>query len=170
MERFCLCSLGSHLHVLTPPPLYGGCSERLDAFILFFKQYAQFWHQNTRVCLVIFTMFWSCPILSAVHPFLSTFVPDFFQTEPLQARVAPPRTFPLVEKPLYAQFCPKNTRAHLISCIVRFCFFPPVRAAWRGVCVVRCQTFSFVLFRCSVDHKPDWPACEVAFSASHTIP
>ena len=33
MKRFCLCSLRSHLNVLTFSPLTGGCSEGLDAFI-----------------------------------------------------------------------------------------------------------------------------------------
>ena len=32
-ERFCICSLSSHLNVLTFSPLTGGCSEGLDAFI-----------------------------------------------------------------------------------------------------------------------------------------
>ena len=32
MKRFCLCSLCSHLNVLTFSPLTGGCSEGLDAF------------------------------------------------------------------------------------------------------------------------------------------
>ena len=39
MKRFCNCSLWSHLNVLTLFPLTGGCSEGLDAFRLFFKQY-----------------------------------------------------------------------------------------------------------------------------------
>ena len=38
MERFCICSLGSNLNVLTFSPLTGGCSEGLDAFRFFFKQ------------------------------------------------------------------------------------------------------------------------------------
>ena len=38
MKRFCLCSLSSHLNVLTFSPLSGGCSEGLDAFRFFFKQ------------------------------------------------------------------------------------------------------------------------------------
>ena len=37
MKRFCICSLSSHLNVLTFFPLTGGCSEGLDAFIFFFK-------------------------------------------------------------------------------------------------------------------------------------
>ena len=33
MKRFCICSLRSHLNVLTfPPPVTGGCSEGLGAF------------------------------------------------------------------------------------------------------------------------------------------
>ena len=36
MKRFCLRSLWC-LHVLTFPPLTGGCSEGLDAFRFFFK-------------------------------------------------------------------------------------------------------------------------------------
>ena len=32
MERFCICSLCSHLNVLTFSPLTGGCSEGLGAF------------------------------------------------------------------------------------------------------------------------------------------
>ena len=35
-KRFGLCSLSSHLNVLTFFPLTGGCSEGLDAFIFFF--------------------------------------------------------------------------------------------------------------------------------------
>ena len=35
MKRFCLCSLRSHLNVLTFFPLTGGCSEGLDAFRFF---------------------------------------------------------------------------------------------------------------------------------------
>ena len=35
MKRFCLCSLWSHLNVLTFSPLTGRCSEGLDAFIFF---------------------------------------------------------------------------------------------------------------------------------------
>ena len=39
MKRFCIiCSLWSHLNVLTFLPLSGGCSEGLDAFRFFFKQ------------------------------------------------------------------------------------------------------------------------------------
>ena len=38
MKRFCICSLRSHLNVLTFFPLTGGCSEGLGAFIFFFKQ------------------------------------------------------------------------------------------------------------------------------------
>ena len=37
MERFCLCSLLSHLNVLTFFPLTGGCLEGLDGSIIFFK-------------------------------------------------------------------------------------------------------------------------------------
>ena len=37
IKRFCLCSLWSHLNVLTFSPLTGGCSEGLDAFRIFFK-------------------------------------------------------------------------------------------------------------------------------------
>ena len=37
MIRFCICSLWSHLNVLTFSPLTGGCSEGLDAFRFFFK-------------------------------------------------------------------------------------------------------------------------------------
>ena len=37
-KRFCICSLRSHLSVLTFFPLTGGCSEGLGAFIFFFKQ------------------------------------------------------------------------------------------------------------------------------------
>ena len=38
MKRFCLCSLWSHLNVLTFfPPLTEGCPEGLDAFRFFFK-------------------------------------------------------------------------------------------------------------------------------------
>ena len=37
---FCLCSLCSHLNVLTiPPPLFRGCSEGLDAFRFLFKSH-----------------------------------------------------------------------------------------------------------------------------------
>ena len=32
MEKFCICSLRSHLNVLTFSPLTGGCSEGLGAF------------------------------------------------------------------------------------------------------------------------------------------
>ena len=32
MKRFCICSLESHLNVLTFSPLIGGCSEGLGAF------------------------------------------------------------------------------------------------------------------------------------------
>ena len=40
MKRFCICSLWSHLNVLTfSPPLTGGCSEGLGAFWFFFKKY-----------------------------------------------------------------------------------------------------------------------------------
>ena len=38
MKRVYICSLLSHLNVLTSFPLTGGCSEGLGAFILFFKQ------------------------------------------------------------------------------------------------------------------------------------
>ena len=34
----CICSLWSHLNVLTVLPMTGGCSEGLDAFKCFFKQ------------------------------------------------------------------------------------------------------------------------------------
>ena len=37
MKRFCLCSLRSHLNVLTFSPLTGGCSEGLDAVRYLFK-------------------------------------------------------------------------------------------------------------------------------------
>ena len=37
MKRFCICSLWSHLNVLTVFPLTGGCSESLGAFLFFFK-------------------------------------------------------------------------------------------------------------------------------------
>ena len=37
-KRFCICSLRSHLNVLTFFPLTGGCSEGLDAFRFFSKQ------------------------------------------------------------------------------------------------------------------------------------
>ena len=37
MKRFCLCSLRSHLNVLTFSPLIGGCSKSLGAFRFFFK-------------------------------------------------------------------------------------------------------------------------------------
>ena len=37
MKRFCICSLRSHLNVLTFSPLTGGCSEGLGAFRFFFK-------------------------------------------------------------------------------------------------------------------------------------
>ena len=36
-KRFCICSLWSHLNVLTFFPLPGGCSEGLGAFWFFFK-------------------------------------------------------------------------------------------------------------------------------------
>ena len=36
MKRFSLCSLRSHPNVLTFPPLTGGCSEGLHAFIFLF--------------------------------------------------------------------------------------------------------------------------------------
>ena len=35
MKRFCICSLRSHLNVLTFSPLSRGCSESLGAFIFF---------------------------------------------------------------------------------------------------------------------------------------
>ena len=38
MKRFCICSLRSHLNVLTCFPLTRGCSEGLGAFGFFFKQ------------------------------------------------------------------------------------------------------------------------------------
>ena len=38
MKRFCICSLLSHLNVLTFFPLTGGCSEGLGAFSYFFKK------------------------------------------------------------------------------------------------------------------------------------
>ena len=38
IKRFCICSLWSHLNVLTFLPLTGGCSEGLGAFGFFFKQ------------------------------------------------------------------------------------------------------------------------------------
>ena len=38
MKMFCLCSLCTHVNVLTILPLSGGCSEGLDAFGFFFKQ------------------------------------------------------------------------------------------------------------------------------------
>ena len=38
MKRFCICSLWSHLNVLTFSPLTGGCSEGLDTLRIFFKQ------------------------------------------------------------------------------------------------------------------------------------
>ena len=38
MKRFCICSLRSHVNVLTCFPLTGGCSEGLGAFIFFFEQ------------------------------------------------------------------------------------------------------------------------------------
>ena len=37
MKRFCICSLWSHLNILTFSPLTGGCSARLGAFWCFFK-------------------------------------------------------------------------------------------------------------------------------------
>ena len=37
-KRFCICSLLSHLNVLTFFPLTGGCSEGLDAFRFSLKQ------------------------------------------------------------------------------------------------------------------------------------
>ena len=37
MDMFCICSLRSHLNVLTFSPLTGECSEELDAFRFFFK-------------------------------------------------------------------------------------------------------------------------------------
>ena len=37
MKRFCICSLLSHLNVLTFSPLTGECSEGLGAFRFFFK-------------------------------------------------------------------------------------------------------------------------------------
>ena len=37
LKRCCLCSLKSHLYVLSFSPLTGGCSEGLDAFRFFFK-------------------------------------------------------------------------------------------------------------------------------------
>ena len=46
MKRFCLCSLWSHLNVLTFPPDWG-CSEGLDAFSFFFKQQQFVWNTNT---------------------------------------------------------------------------------------------------------------------------
>ena len=50
MKRFCICSLGSYLNVLTCFPLTGGCSEGLDAFRCFFKNCSlQIWdfYRNT---------------------------------------------------------------------------------------------------------------------------
>ena len=38
IQRFCICSLRSHLNVLTFFPLTGGCSEGLVALTFFFKQ------------------------------------------------------------------------------------------------------------------------------------
>ena len=38
IKKFCICSLRSHLNVLTFFPLTGGCSEGLGAFIFFSKQ------------------------------------------------------------------------------------------------------------------------------------
>ena len=38
MKRFCICSLWSHLNVLTFSPITGGCSEGLGAFWFFFKK------------------------------------------------------------------------------------------------------------------------------------
>ena len=44
MERFCLCSLRSHLNVLICfPSLTGGCSEGLDAFIISLNKGFQSW-------------------------------------------------------------------------------------------------------------------------------
>ena len=37
MKRFCICSLSSHLNVLTFSPLTAGCSKSLDAFRVFSK-------------------------------------------------------------------------------------------------------------------------------------
>ena len=37
IKRLCVCSLLSHLNVLTFSPLTGGCSKGLDAFIFLFK-------------------------------------------------------------------------------------------------------------------------------------
>ena len=51
VKRFCLCSLRSHLNVLTFFPLTGGCSEGLDAFIFFFKHYPE--GKNVRRTLYI---------------------------------------------------------------------------------------------------------------------
>ena len=38
MKRFCICSLLSHLNVVTFFPLTGGCSEGLDALRFSLKQ------------------------------------------------------------------------------------------------------------------------------------
>ena len=38
MKRFCICSLWSHLNILTFSPLTGGCSEGLDALVQIFLQ------------------------------------------------------------------------------------------------------------------------------------
>ena len=53
MKRFCLCSLWSHLNVLTFFPLTGGCSEGLDAFRFFFKQYNSTIYQKSWLRLLI---------------------------------------------------------------------------------------------------------------------
>ena len=46
MKRFCICSLRSHLNVLTFSPLTGECSEGLGAFWFFFKYWGK--HKKRR--------------------------------------------------------------------------------------------------------------------------
>ena len=50
MKRFCICSLRSHLNVLTFFPLAGGCSDGLDAFRFFLTHTHT--HQRTQLTIV----------------------------------------------------------------------------------------------------------------------
>ena len=55
MKRFCICSLRSHVNVLTFSPLTGGCSEGLGAFIFFLKQ-LHLIQQLTRIFLLLYVI------------------------------------------------------------------------------------------------------------------
>ena len=57
MESFCICSLWSHLSVLTFSPLCG-CSEGLDGFRFFFKHQKYIFPRHAMhydLCMCLFT-------------------------------------------------------------------------------------------------------------------